>query len=50
MVDGDLPDLARPMPVGMQIIAAPGCEVNCFRVAAELERLGISRFIAPEKT
>lgn len=47
---GDLPDLARPMPVGMQIMAAPGCEVHCFRVAAALERLGISRCIAPEKT
>jgi hypothetical protein len=46
---GDLPDLERPMPVGMQVIAAPWNEKLCFRVAAELEKLGVSKFIPPEE-
>ncbi len=46
---GDLPDLGRPMPVGMQVIAAPWNEKLCFRVAAELEKLGVSKFITPEE-
>ena len=36
----------RPLPVGMQIIAAPWREDACFRVARALERLGVARFVA----
>ena len=35
----------RPLPVGMQIIAAPWREEACFRVARALERLGVARFV-----
>ena len=36
----------KPLPVGMQIIAAPWREEACFRVARALERLGVARFVA----
>jgi AtzE family amidohydrolase len=32
-----------PLPVGIQIVAAPWCEHVCLRVAAELERRGAAR-------
>ena len=32
-----------PLPVGIQVIAAPWCEHICLRVAAELERRGAAR-------
>ena len=35
-----------PLPVGMQIIAAPWREEACFRVARVLERLGVAKFVA----
>src|SRR6185295_12474420 len=37
------PDAATPLPVGMQIIAAPWREDACFRVARALEKLGVAR-------
>jgi Asp-tRNA(Asn)/Glu-tRNA(Gln) amidotransferase A subunit family amidase len=42
--DGD----GTPMPVGMQIIAAPWREDSCFRVARALERVGAARFARAE--
>ena len=36
---------AGPMPVGMQIIAAPWREDFCFRVARALERVDAARFV-----
>jgi AtzE family amidohydrolase len=32
-----------PLPVGVQVIAAPWCEHICLRIAAELERRGAAR-------
>ena len=43
------PGGATPLPVGMQIIAAPWREDACFRVARALERLGAAGFV-PAKT
>lgn len=46
---GDVPVVAVPMagegplPVAIQVIAAPWCEHICLRVAAELERSGAAR-------
>ena len=39
-----------PMPVGMQIIAAPWREDVCFRVARALEKLGAARFVVAPTT
>jgi AtzE family amidohydrolase len=39
-------DPSRPLPVGMQVIAAPGREDHCLRVARALERARIA--ICPE--
>jgi Asp-tRNA(Asn)/Glu-tRNA(Gln) amidotransferase A subunit family amidase len=36
-----------PLPIGVQLIAAPWREDLCLRAARELERAGVARFVAP---
>ena len=48
MLEG-LPDMDRPMPVGLQIIAAPWREDLCLRVASVLEKMGVAKFNPPKE-
>ena len=41
---------AGKLPLGVQIIAAPWCEVNALRVAAELERLGVVKSLVAKSS